>query len=99
MSNQIWINYQKTLQQAEKLEKLAVQMRELSTKEIGENLQEIDAAWNGESGEIYCQKGRRINSIIYQRSKKLSEAARVLRNNAAKLYRAEQAAINIVLMK
>lgn len=97
MGNQIWMNYQRTIQQADALDRLAAQMKNISSQEIEACMQGLAAAWAGEYGELYCRKGNRLNAIILQRSQKLSEAAKILRNNAEKMYHAERSAICLVL--
>lgn len=92
---QIQLNYQKTLQQAEELEGLADQVDSLADQEIDQSVKRISSAWKGEKGELYCRKGNRMNLIIKQHGKNLRDAAKVLRNAAVNTYRAEMLSVEI----
>ena len=99
MSNQILMNYQKSLDQAARLETLAEQLRRIGDEKLAEDLQEIHTSWRGDAGDIYYKKGETIDSRIVQRAKKLSEAAKLLRNSANVMYQAEMAATSVVRLR
>lgn len=86
---QLRINYQKTLNQAKDLERLAEQMMALSNDKIEGDMEALECSWAGESGSLYVRKGRRLNSLIYQHAKSLQQTALVLKRNAENTYRAE----------
>lgn len=92
---QIQLNYQKTLQQASELERLANQIDTIVSSEIDEVMKNISDAWKGDSGSTYCTKGNRLNVVIKQHSRDLRNAANILKRTAENTYRAELLSIEI----
>lgn len=86
--DEIRLNYQRTLKQAEYLESLAHEISLLS-EETESVLQDFSVLWKGESGKAYEQKGWRLNSRVSERGKELRKLAQHLRAAAYSTYMAE----------
>lgn len=86
---EIRMNYQKTLRQADALENLAYRIEAISKQSMGDAVQRIGGSWHGDSGENYAAKGQKLVKITGQHGRELLQAAETLRRNANNTYRAE----------
>ena len=93
--NEIWLNYQRTLRQAEELETLGNRLKTLADQNAQSALEGIKGAWSGERSEDYCRKGQRMSLLLRQHGSQLLQAAGILRRTAVNTYQAEQKIIEI----
>lgn len=85
----IEINFNRALSQAERLESMAEELRQIADRQLTESLQQLSAGWTGDSASAYFRKGERLAEKIRNHAKQLSDAAAVIRKMAATTYRAE----------
>ena len=93
--NEIQLNYKRALRQADELDRLARQLKDLEEQNCEDALEGIRNAWEGENAGDFGRKGQRINLLIRQHSSTLRETAAVLRRTAVNTYRAELRSIEI----
>ena len=90
MSRQeILLNYQKTISQAERLEELANEINCMADGDLEEVLCTLSDAWKGEDGNDFRNKGNQLIRLTRVHGRSLQKTADVLRRNAENTYRAE----------
>ncbi len=91
----IRMNYQKAMQQAQRLEEIANDMQSLSSNDFGGTLQDIAASWKGENASEYLRKGGMLQGDMEETSRTLSDIAIEIRRKAKAIRDAEMAALQI----
>lgn len=94
-SSTIAMDFQKAKKQAEQLEEIAREMRQLANNDLEGSLQCLSEAWRGEAAELYCRKGEALREKILDSASKLEQQAGVIRSTAKRTYDAEMAAHNL----
>lgn len=85
----IQMNFSRAVSQAEKLEAMAEELRQIADRQLTESMQQLSAGWTGDSASAYLSKGARLAEKIRNHAKQLDDAAAVIRKMAANIYRAE----------
>ncbi len=88
------LNYQKTLQQVNRLEEAASSISK-EIKELQAIRNRINAAWTGENASNYLRKILKIESDLSKLQKRVNNAADAVRKAAKETYDAEKAAVEI----
>lgn len=82
-------NYNKALSQANKLEALASELRNLAGNDVQETLNNLSNQWSGDSASMYIRKGVALQEDIIQTAKRLSDTAAAIRTAAKRVRFAE----------
>lgn len=88
----ISMNFNKAKRQAEELDKIASDLRNLANRDLSETLSELSSGWTGDSANLFIGKGENLKSHILNTANQLSAAANALRQNATAIYNAERKA-------
>lgn len=91
----IRMEFNKANQQADKLDRLAGELRQIANDRFAGCLSEINNAWKSDSSTKYIKKGRQLQEEIRQRAKELENTARAIRTIAKNTYNAEMRARQI----
>lgn len=95
----IQINFGNTIRQAERLEVLAGELKNLANDDIGDSLRDISANWSGEAAEGYLKKGEFLKDEMVVSSEHLLEIAGRIRKIAQNIYTAEMEAYELGIMR
>ena len=98
-TNSIYFDYRHALRQADRLEEIAGNIKNMSNSEFEDALDELMHGWEGEASHMYFQKGMELKTKIDSVSKHLYDAASTLRTVARRLYEADMAAVSIIKLK
>lgn len=96
-ANAIIFDFQRASKKAEELEEIASDMRKMAEGELQESLQNLSAAWKGESANEYLKKGFKLQEKILKSAKDLERTALAIRKVAKKTYDAEMLAYRIAM--
>ena len=91
----IRMDYDKALQQADKLEKMAKELKRTAGSSLDQCLNSVNSAWKSDSSVRYIRKGRRLKEDIERQAGELEKAADVIRTIARNTYNAEMKALQI----
>lgn len=89
------IDYRDTLRKAERLESLARELRNVSSRDLQELQSGGGRAWSGSASEMYRKRARTLSQKTAQQAKDLEKLARSLRE-AAERYRMLEMAANAI---
>lgn len=92
---EIYFNYDKAIQQANKLDEIARKLRTASNSDMDRILKNINAAWKSDSAPAYIKKGNKVGSDIVTSAKNLERIASTIRRIAQEIRDAELAAWEI----
>ena len=92
---QIYMDYKKTLQQAEHLARIGKELTRAADQTAAGILSASGSAWKGEAAGRFRLKGKNLQKKIRRSGTELCGAADVIRRTAANLYRAEMQALEI----
>ncbi len=95
----IKINFQTAQAQAQKLEDIADNMRNLANQQMLNTIQEMSACWKGETAAIYFRKAEQVRQDVSKTAEKLYETASSIREQAKRVYDAEMQAITLAQTK
>ncbi|MCR4891035.1 MAG: WXG100 family type VII secretion target [Lachnospiraceae bacterium] len=88
----IRFNYNQTLQQAEKLEKMASTIQSKTMTALDEISRNVQAAWSGEASDVFRRYLARMKEDLGAKASYLKKTADFLRTAAKKMKEAEMAA-------
>ena len=92
---QIWIDFKKTEEIADRLDAIAGDMENARDDQFNPYLNEVNSAWDGENSEKYLLKGNGIKGNIDSNAKNVKMVASTIREIAKNIYDAEMANIQI----
>lgn len=95
----IRMEFNKANQQADKLDRLAGELRQLANDRFAGCLSEINNAWKSDSAAKYIKKGRQVQDEIRKRAKELENTAKAIRTIAKNTYNAEMQARQIARLR
>ena len=91
----IYMDYQKTMSQAEELYQLAAKIKNIKNKDLAGVWSGVSAAWKGENANKYLQKGKKVEKTILSTSSELERTASSLKTIAKRTYKAEMEALQL----
>lgn len=94
-AKQIHINFEEALAVARQLEDLSADMERNVSRSMGDSMQDLSAAWKGESANAYLRKAEQLKGNVSTTSTNLREIAEDIRTTARQLKQAEMKAICI----
>lgn len=93
----ILMDYTNAKQQASKLEDTAARLRRLANSDLEGSLNNINAAWTGDSANLYMQKGRALKEQILRTASQLDSVAATIRQTALNTYNADKMAAELAM--
>ena len=91
----IEFDFQKALDQANRLDEIAAELKSLSADEFAGSMQNLAGGWKGENATLYLNKGQKLQDSMTSTAADLSGAASNIRTIAKRTYEAEMAALKI----
>lgn len=91
----IKMDYNNAIKQAEKLEKLARDLKQIAQTQLQECLSNVDRSWKSTSSVKYINKGKKLREEILSRAKNLEKTAETIRTIAKNVYDAEMRSLEI----
>lgn len=85
----IQLNYQKAIRQANQLEELADDLRNIANRNVDNALDQVAANWKGDSANMFLQKGNKAKNDLLSSARQLSNTAKAIRKAAENVRRAE----------
>lgn len=85
----IQFNYQKAVSQANQLDDLANDLRNIANRNVDGALDQVAANWKGESASLFVQKGNKAKNDLLSSARQLSNTASAIRKAAENVRRAE----------
>jgi len=85
-------NYQQTIQQAQNLEQLALDLTSKTKPQLDGVKDNLNAAWTGDSGKAFIKFLGEVESDMDKKSKYLKSVSDYLKKTAKKIKQAEEAA-------
>ncbi len=86
---QIRMNYQKTLGQADELDKLSRQLRQLAEGNVGNIRGRIQSNWRGSNADRYLDKMNQFQKSLSGTAEKVTTLSGTLRGIAKNTYQAD----------
>ena len=96
---QIEIDYKAAINQAQKLEKIASNIKNMSSNDLETCMKQIDAKWKSTNATAFVGKGRTLQQQISETAKELDKAAKTIRSIAERTRRAELEALRIATIR
>lgn len=91
----IYMNYRQAIQQADRLQDQAEQLRRIATDRMSDMMQRVNANWRGESADAYMAKCIAMQEKVNRTAQNLTGTANALRTAAQRTYNAEMRALEI----
>lgn len=91
----IKINFQQAKQQANRLDEIAEEMKNLSERDFADTMQIVRSNWRGENADLYISKGTRLQGNMTSTANSLHAIASEIRTVAKRIYEAEMKALRI----
>ena len=91
----IYMNYKQAVQQADRLQDQAEQLRRIADNRMGDLMQRVNANWRGESADAYLAKCTAMQEKVDRTARSLTNTANALRRAAQRTYNAELRALEI----
>ena len=91
----IRMNYQKAISQANRLEDLARQLRNLAQHNLDGTLTNINRAWSGEAANVFLSKGVKAKDDMIRTANSIDNTARAIRRAAEVVRAADLRAMEI----
>ena len=91
----IRMDFAKALRQAQQLEEVSRNMRNLAERKLEDTLQGLGQNWTGDNSLKYIGVGRQLEEKITDTSRSLADIARAIREIAQNVYDAEMRAWEI----
>lgn len=93
--NSIRMDFQKTINQAEKLEQTAKCIKQIADQDLSSCMREVSSGWQGENARIFVGKGQRAVENLRSIESELKNTASTIRTLAQNTYNAEKNALEI----
>lgn len=87
--SEIYFNYNKAIQQAERLDTIARRLKQAADGDMEGILNDVYRVWKSDSAPQYIQKGQKVKTDIVTASKKLNQIASAIRTIARQVRDAE----------
>lgn len=91
----IFIDFPKAQAQADEVESLGMEIKQLAEVEFAETMQELALMWEGECAGQYLTKGALLQQVISKAAKDVLKIAHNIRYTANKMHEAEEQAAAI----
>ena len=91
----IYLDYQKTMREADQLKAIASRLKTLSSSDLENCLGQVSSHWEGDNARAYVTKGRTVSEKITKTAAQLDRAADTIRIMAKNTYDAEMRALQI----
>jgi uncharacterized protein YukE len=91
----IEMDFNKARTQANKLDEIANNLKNLSSNDFQGTLQNLSGCWKGSNASAYMNKGTKLQDEINSTAKELHAVASDIRTIAKRIYDAEMAALAI----
>jgi uncharacterized protein YukE len=98
-SQEIYMNFRATQEIVGELRRVAIEVRNVSERDVGDTLRMVRSAWQGENADAFMRKGDRLQRNIYETSQIIDELAKTLEQIANNTYKTEMEAIKIAQNK
>lgn len=92
---QIEMDLQRSIRQAEELERIAGQLRAMAQNNLDNTLDAVAENWQSDNSNNFCRKGRTIQLNILNTVRNIEQAAGSIRTIAQNTYNAEKRAEEI----
>ena len=89
----LYMDFVKAYNQAERLEELAAELRQLKDREYSDCMRQITAAWKSENATAFLRKADRVGDRIAVTAEQLRKTAEIIRRIAKRTYDTEMAAL------
>lgn len=83
------MNYRRGIEQANKLNELAIQLKKESDRQLEETINDISLNWQGENAQAYLVKCRKMQENLRKNAKQLKEASETVRKIVQNIYETE----------
>ncbi len=93
----IRMNYNKAVQQANRLDDLARQLMNLANHNLDGTLSNINRAWDGESANLFLQKGLKAKDDMIKTARSIQNTANAIRKAAEIVRQSDMRAREIAL--
>lgn len=87
--NVIQMDYTRSRQQADELDRLAREIRSIADNQLAGALSGINNAWKSDTAPAYIKKGRSVQDQLRTRARELERAASTVRQIAENTYHGE----------
>ena len=87
--SEIYFNYNKAIEQANKLDGVAQQLRKASDESMENILTTVNSAWRSDSSPQYIKKGQKVKGDIRTTAGNLTNIASTIRTIAERVLQAE----------
>lgn len=91
----IYMNYNKAMKQANRLEELANELRGLANNDVDDTLSHLSSQWKGDNANTYVRKGYELQKNLLATAKKMTDTATAIRTAAKRTRASEIAAIEL----
>ncbi len=91
----IEFEFNRAIENANRLQEIADEIKSLSSSEIESAFETIRAGWEGESSVLFLSKGELLGQKVSEVADDVRKAADSIRRIAKKLYDAEKAVVEI----
>ncbi len=92
----IKMDFAKAKDDADKIDKIASEMRKLSRNRLENSMNELASVWMGANSRMFLTKEQKIQREIEKTAESLNDIASDIRRIAKKIYDAERQACDIV---
>ena len=89
----LYMDFVKAYNQADRLEELAAELRQLRDGEYNDCMRQITAAWKSENATAFLKKADRVGDRIGSTAEQLKKTAETIRRIAKRTYDTEMAAL------
>jgi len=93
--HEIYIDFSRAKEQAEKLRTIASRMDQIANDELGGTLRSIQSDWTGDNSEKFNEKGVQVQQKINLTAADIRRIADAVEEIAQRMYDTEMAAIQI----
>lgn len=95
----IEMDFHMACSQADRVDEIADNLSNISSKQFGGTLQELSAGWKGSNASSYLNKGTRLQGKMNDTADDLHAIASEIRAIAKRIYDAEMAALEIAMAR
>ncbi len=96
---QIELDYKAAINQAQKLETIASNIKNMSSNDLETCMTQIKAKWESTNATTFINKGRTLQQQISETAKELEKTAKTIRSIAERTRRAEMEALRIAMIR
>lgn len=82
-------NYRKAINQANRLEDLADELKRIANRDVDGALDQVARSWKGDSSQLFLQKGDKAKNDLLRSASQLQNTANAIRRAAENVRRAE----------